>query len=174
MRILNIFVIVLFFANTAFARESIIDDLDSFNLRVEAVETPTYTIHYPGYTIGGGAPPKLELKDCLLLDVKEPNVEVTIDDKMKLAQKIIVIDSFSMEDEKGKLTPVIKGSNVVFYLKSLSTYVTRIMVKSKTTESLNDLVRTTLPLNTWSAAPVELQGNQSPVSLLYIRGCRFF
>lgn len=164
--------VILLFTRLALANDSI-DDLQSINLRIKATETPAIAIHYPGYTIGGGAPPGLHLDDCLLLDIKESNVAITIDDKMKLAQKLTVIDNFFMNGT-GELQPVVRGNSVVFHLKSLGTYVTRVMVKSKTSETLTDVVRTTLPLNSHSTAPPEFVGNLSPVSMLYIRGCRFF
>ncbi len=144
-------------SSLALAETNDLDDLQTIDLQLEESSTPAYTVQYPGYRIGGGTPPRLNITDCLLLDIKDSDNLITTEKKLALAKKLVVIDGFQRApDSTPVLTPTVQGKNVVFNLQSNGGYMTILQVKTKTGKSLAATINT-----------------EAPVGLVYIRACRF-
>ncbi len=157
MKALSLILALSFTMSIALAAGEDLDDLQTIDLQLEDSSTPIYTVQYPGYRLGGGTPPGRVITDCLLLDIKDSDRLLTLDVKMALANKLIVLDGFHHTEESAPvLVPVIQGKNVVFPLKSGSSYLTMLQVKTKNGKSLISNLKTT-----------------APTGLVYIRGCRF-
>ncbi len=153
------------FASTAFAQtqDTTIDDLETIGLNLETSHAVTVTINYPGYRLGGGNPPGKEITDCLMVDIKDSDEDVTVAKKLELAKRLIVEDGFRHDEEaeQSKLVPIVKGENVVFRLISNSAYLTHIRVNTKNGKSLQSNIEQVL------------KRDYVPVGLVYVRACRF-
>lgn len=138
-----------------------IDDLGGLDLRVDAASTPVVDVHYPNYRIGGGAPSRLKLVDCFILDIRESDRAVTLSDKIKLASVIKIKEGFRPGPTEGRERPAeVKGENVVFRTSGASLYMTSFIAESRDGRNLREVM-------------TELLGAQTPVGLIYVRGCRF-
>ncbi len=141
----------------AFANNDL-DDLGVINLHVETAATEPALIQYPGYRMGGGTPPSMQIADCLILDIQNSDRPVTVNDKMKVAKRLKVRDGF-LSREGAYLVPRVKESKVVFFLQSGGSYVTSIQVESANGKSLTEVITAAV-------------GAEIPVGLIYVRGCR--
>ena len=162
MKLLSAIIFTILSTSALAQRSTTIDDLGSIDLNLDAAETATHDVHYPNYRMGGGNPSSRELRDCLMLDVRHSDVVVTLQQKMKLAKKLVV-SQFRTND----LKPEIKGQNVVFRVAEGMLYMTTLGVRTVSGENLNEVIRKALP-------PVR-EGNTTaaPTSLIYVRDCRF-
>ena len=135
-----------------------IDHLQGIPLQVDARETEVYEVHYPNYRIGGGTPPRREIRDCLLVDIGSTDTPVTLSARRRLAQALEVRDGFH---QHSLLEPRVQGQNVVFPLKTGSAYMTFLSVKAAGEKTLRESI-------------IEVNKNFAfvPVQLLYVRGCR--
>jgi hypothetical protein len=156
--------VVLSLSLPAFAFSGIqdLDDLQTILLNLEDPQTDIYTVQYPGYRVGGGTPPRMQITDCLILDVKNSDEVIDKKVKLKLANRLIVEDGFRRGNDE--LVPVLKatlkGENVVFRLISGIRYLTFLQVKSKDGKTLQSNLDALLP-------------EATPVGLVYVRACRF-
>lgn len=143
---------------TAFAGSGL-EDLVTIDLRVEAAAKEPVTIQYPGYRLGGGTPPRMVIRDCLILDIQNSDRPVTVAEKLDVAKLLKVRDGFRSR-EGAYLSPEVKDSKVVFYLVSGGGYLTSIHVESADGSShLTDELASAV-------------GAGVPVGLIYVRGCR--
>ncbi|MES2800945.1 MAG: hypothetical protein V4654_00505 [Bdellovibrionota bacterium] len=138
------------------AQEQLLD-LDTLNLRLDATSTSTVDINYPGYKLGGGAPAKIKIRDCLVLDIKDSDNVLTVEQKLKLADAFNVV-----EFGKVILKPEAINNAVVYFLRGNGMYMTYIKAESKSQLSLTDSLNAMLP-----------NSKSAPVGLVYMRGCRF-
>lgn len=136
-----------------------IDDLGRIPLMIKKNEIMKQ-VHYPNYRIGGGSPPRGNINDCLILDLPTSDTQVTLTSKLELAQKIKVYQGFSGIEDSDELIPVIKDNKVVYLLLPDNLYMTRLFVKAE--DKLITTVQAYLPE----------REQQTPASLIYVRGCR--
>lgn len=152
------FLALMTFSLTAFASNSL-EDLLTIDLHVEAASTEPVTIQYPGYRLGGGTPPRMVIRDCLILDIQNSDRPVTVAEKLAVAKLLKVRDGFRSR-EGAYLDPEVKDSKVVFYLVSGGGYLTNIHIESADGSShLTDELTSAV-------------GAGVPVGLIYVRGCR--
>lgn len=142
--------IIMFHSTLSFSNDHI-HDLGSIDLNVQDVSTGAL-ISYPNMGIREGD------RDCLILDDYWSVEKISLQDKLQFAKSLLVLDGYD-ESDAMKLSPVIRGTRVVFFLKSDFLYLTRITVKDKVGEVLADKVRRTF--------------GDTRVSLVYIAGCRY-
>lgn len=151
-------------------RDRTIDDLSTIPLNQDSSETLAHDIHYPNYRMGGGNGAGRQLRDCLLLDIRHSDAVVTLEQKLKLARAIRVVEGFQVghgnSDEK-ELKPTVKGNHVVFLMPEYNVYMTFLQALSRDGRDLNAIIKETLP-------PVR-PGNSlvAPAGLVYVRDCRF-
>lgn len=140
-------------------------DLGSLPLLVDQHKLKI-SIHYPGYRLGGGTPPRRDISDCLIVDIQSTDERVDLNQKMEVAQKLIVKDGYGDEEEAFTLHPEVKGENVVFKLVTNGYYVTDIHVRTKSGKTLKEEILESVP-------PTSHPTNTIPVNLVYVRACRF-
>jgi hypothetical protein len=137
-----------------------IDDLGGIDLRVDAASTPVVDVHYPNYRIGGGTPARMRLVDCFILDIRESARVITLRDKLKVAKLIKVKEGFRINNEEAsEMKAEVKGTNVVFRTNGHSLYITSFSAQSSDGRDLQTNMNDVL-------------SPQTPVGLIYVRGCR--
>ena len=116
--------------------------------------------------MGGGIESTRIINDCLALDIVDSNNKITIENKMKISQKLTVLDGFnSGKSPRTELVPTLHNNKIVFFVNPVLTYITRYTVKTKSGETLKKVLDRLLPgakKNNYSTA----------VNLTYIRDCK--
>jgi hypothetical protein len=157
----------LVFTFTAFAQKrATIDDLSTIHLNLNEASTGSHDINYPNYRMGGGNGPGRRLNDCLVLDVRHSDAVVSLQDKLKLAQALKILNGFGSGNDE-KMGPSVKNDKIVFMMPPLVLYVTSLRVETRTGETLNDVIKEILQ------AVRDGNGDVVPVGLVYVRDCRF-
>jgi hypothetical protein len=152
-------------------RNHTIDDLSTIGLNLDTPTSEAHDIHYPNYRMGGGNGAGREINDCLILDIRHSDAVVTLEEKLTLAKDLKVLTGFGLGNGDGEgreLTPIIKGSNVVFPMEPLTLYVTFLQVRTRDdARTLDEVIRANLPS--------VRDGNTlaPPTGLVYVRDCRF-
>lgn len=149
MKIFFALLILALGTTTAFAQRhsEIFGDLSTIGL-YEDITEKSERVSYPG----------LHGSDCFILDVGRGPKPITLNQKLALARKLIILDDEQL------LVPTKKGTNVVFNLKSKGKYTTLITVKTKSGKSFTDSVTEVFADRTNSTEYVS--------SLIFVEECR--